>query len=259
MAIAEILDLDPIRSLARPADKRSPLPAWAQVQRDLRRNIGRDIPVGYQLPTERELSEIYGVSRITIRQALSGLAADGYVNRIQGAGTFVSERPEPIQHDFGLTQPWRERFIEAGMQATSQQLDTGVDEPEPLELTRLLQPGEGAEARIHLKRVHTVNGRGIGMTDSWAREAAVPGLRETPLIDGSLSRTLSQHFGLDHTSSNHYLEVGNLDSEDATLLNASVDAPGILIWTITRLPNGRLLETSRTLWVATRVRFHYTS
>ena len=44
---------------------------------------------GQRLPTERQLSEQFGVSRITTRHALSLLQDDGYVERRRGAGTLV--------------------------------------------------------------------------------------------------------------------------------------------------------------------------
>jgi GntR family transcriptional regulator len=45
---------------------------------------------GSQLPTERELSHAFAVSRVTIRRALASLADDGLVHAIQGRGTFVA-------------------------------------------------------------------------------------------------------------------------------------------------------------------------
>ncbi len=46
---------------------------------------------GDKLPTEDELVTYYGVSKITIRGALSRLEESGYINRIRGKGTFVTD------------------------------------------------------------------------------------------------------------------------------------------------------------------------
>ncbi|MFF1306193.1 hypothetical protein [Streptomyces sp. NPDC058307] len=37
-----------------------------------------------------------------------------------------------------------------------------------------------------------------------------------------------------------------------------VDAPLFVVWSVSRLADGRLLETTRTVWLGSRVRFHYT-
>lgn len=50
---------------------------------------------GERLPSERELADIYNVSRDTVRKALQTLELSGEIERIGGAGTFVSSRREP--------------------------------------------------------------------------------------------------------------------------------------------------------------------
>lgn len=75
---------------------RTPLLADAVAQK-LRREIsgGRYKPSG-KLPTERELSERYGVSRSIIREALGRLKQDGLVISRQGSGAFVAEGGSPV-------------------------------------------------------------------------------------------------------------------------------------------------------------------
>jgi GntR family transcriptional regulator len=85
-----------------------------------------------------------------------------------------------------------------------------------------------------------------------------PGLADQPLLDGSLSRTLREIFELVPADTNHYLEVGAANSHEARLLNATLDAPLFVVWSVARLDDGRLLETTRTVWLGSRVRFHYT-
>jgi len=49
-------------------------------------------PVGSKLPSEKEISEEYGVSRITSKRAIDELAEGGYVERTRGKGTYVIQR-----------------------------------------------------------------------------------------------------------------------------------------------------------------------
>ena len=68
-------------------------PLYFQVEMDLRTKIidGGFVP-GHQLPSERELVQSYKVSRLTIREAINRLAAQGLVIKKQGKGIFVAEK-----------------------------------------------------------------------------------------------------------------------------------------------------------------------
>ena len=72
-------------------------PLSVRVHRDLSERIARgEFAAGAQLPTEKELSETYGVSRAVVRKAITILRADGLVLVRQGAGVFsLGLRPVP--------------------------------------------------------------------------------------------------------------------------------------------------------------------
>lgn len=53
--------------------------------------------VGHRLPSESELVELLGVSRMTVHRALRELTADGLVTRTQGVGTFVAEPAQRVE------------------------------------------------------------------------------------------------------------------------------------------------------------------
>ncbi|WP_058271161.1 GntR family transcriptional regulator [Olsenella massiliensis] len=66
-------------------------PLYDQLVDALRDKIENDMDPGDLLPSERELTELYGVSRTTVRLALAELVTLGLVTRRHGKGTFVSE------------------------------------------------------------------------------------------------------------------------------------------------------------------------
>lgn len=70
---------------------------YERIYQDLHRDIesGKRQP-GEKLPTEQELSESYGVSRITSKRALNMLAKNGLATRMRGLGTFVSPAREDV-------------------------------------------------------------------------------------------------------------------------------------------------------------------
>lgn len=87
-------------------DKQNPLPLYIQVREDLRERIhsGAMSP-GSQLPSEEDLINQYGVSSMTIKHALRGLAEEGLILRIKRKGTFVRPRriePSEARQSTGL-------------------------------------------------------------------------------------------------------------------------------------------------------------
>ena len=80
-------------------DKNSPIPVYFQLKNDLELKINQGLwKPGESISSERELCEIYSVSRMTIRQAIGELVQEGVLKRIKGKGTFVCE-PTVKQQD----------------------------------------------------------------------------------------------------------------------------------------------------------------
>ena len=68
-----------------------PLPLYYKVKEDIKKKIEENTyVVGSSLPTEKELIDIYHVSRTTIRQAADLLVHEGYLERKRGVGTFIT-------------------------------------------------------------------------------------------------------------------------------------------------------------------------
>lgn len=70
-------------------------PKYVDLARELMREMaGRSMEVGDRLGTEQELSKRFGLSRVTVRQALDMLEKEGYVSRKRALGTFVAREVE---------------------------------------------------------------------------------------------------------------------------------------------------------------------
>ncbi len=84
-------------------DRHGSLPRYYQLKEIIREKVRSGAwPPGEPIPSERELSEQYGISRMTVRQSVSELVNEGLLFREQGRGTFV-DRPKISQQLLRLT------------------------------------------------------------------------------------------------------------------------------------------------------------
>jgi GntR family transcriptional regulator len=103
------------------------LPLHRQLFLVLHDEIARGaIRAGGPLPTEQELCDQFGVSRITVRRALADLANQGYITRRQGVGSFVRE-PSPTRQQAEIRSYMDELHqIQFGTEADVLELDLRV-------------------------------------------------------------------------------------------------------------------------------------
>lgn len=212
---------------------------------------------GDRLPSENQLSALYGVSRITIRQALTALEDEGAIERRQGSGTFVSESNPHVTHDLTISEPWRARFEREGHSAGSTQVDA-----EPAAIPYGARKGMGLDAAtklVQLRRVHVVDGVPIGLVDSWVSLAAAPGIDEEPLLNGSLTDTLRERYGIGFSKAEGWMSVGEIRSEDAALLGSPEGTAAFVVEELLRDTQGRGLAFSVTRWRGSGVRFRFST
>ena len=73
-------------------NKDIPIPLYYQVKQIILDEINNEgVKAGDAIPTEKTFCDIYGISRTTIRQAISELVNEGYLYRVKSKGTFVSQ------------------------------------------------------------------------------------------------------------------------------------------------------------------------
>ena len=77
----------------KPLDNNNAVPLYEQMMMMLRERLDNHVlDAGEKLPSEAELCKSYGVSRITVRRAIDELVEEGYLEKKQGKGTFVTQK-----------------------------------------------------------------------------------------------------------------------------------------------------------------------
>lgn len=103
-------------------NKKKKLALYKQIEMELMEKINSGYyKIGSAIPTEHELSNIYNVSRITVRQATNNLVAQGLLVRNQGSGTFVSNRT-PIYERKSRIMGFKEEMEQAGEKPSTEVL-----------------------------------------------------------------------------------------------------------------------------------------
>ncbi|MDR0841305.1 MAG: GntR family transcriptional regulator [Christensenellaceae bacterium] len=104
-------------------DKKTPIPLYFQLKEIILLKIKEgEYPKDSMIPTEHEISEFFGLSRTTVRQAISELVQDGWLYRIKSKGTFVSH-PKLNQDFIQHLEPYSEQIKKLGMVPSTQVLE----------------------------------------------------------------------------------------------------------------------------------------
>jgi GntR family transcriptional regulator len=164
--------------------KRSPEARYQEIERWLRRRVLRS-SLGDPLPSESELAAQFGVSRMTARQAVQNLAAEGLVQRRRGAGTFVA--PRPIHRHEGSLMSFTEDMRRRGLKASSRLLEAGLRPATTADLEALRLP-DGARV-VAISRLRLADGVPLAIEHA-ALPAECAGVLADDLETGSLHDSL---------------------------------------------------------------------
>jgi GntR family transcriptional regulator len=201
---------------------------------------------GDRLPTERALASDFGVSRMTVRQAINGLERAGNVHRIQGSGTYVSDpRISKTMELTGFSEDMRSR----GMEPTSVVVAvTHEFAGAPLGQALFLSPGDDV---VRVERVRLADNVPMCLETVHLRGDIFDALGQDSLT-GSLYDSLIEKAGIKIVEAAQTITATVLDKRQATLLRVPVLSPAIVITRVSYDAHHSPIEHAVSLYRADR-------
>ena len=221
-------------------------PHYRVIEQALRERVASLQP-GERLPSDAELCAEFGVSRMTARNAMERLAADGLIRREPGRGSFVAE-PSPHRRTNRL-MTFTQEMRRAGHVPTSRIL------------TRRLRPSTAAEADrlglaprdpvVELRRVRLSDGRPMALETAILVGSTAPVVLGADLETGSLHETLATA-GFRLRRGTGTISAARATAEDGRLLAIRPGDPLLIERRTIIDDDGRRVETTESRYPADR-------
>jgi GntR family transcriptional regulator len=208
----------------------SPVPLHTQIREVLRRRIldGSYAPHS-QMPSESQMMATFGVSRITIRQALGDLQKEGLIFKVMGKGSFVA-KPKAFQ-SLSRLQGFGEAMAPAGYETYSMLLSAREVPASPIVAQRLdLQAGD---AVFEIQRLRYLNREPISVDVSYFPPELGQRLTQEDLAARDIFVILENDYGRNLTHADVQIEAISADESLAHHLGIAEASPLLRIERLT--------------------------
>lgn len=205
---------------------------------------------GDALPSENEYAERYGISRMTVRQAITDLVNSGYLYRQKGRGTFVAERKieQTLEGLTSFTEDMRARGLEPSSRLVKLELQPASE-----------SVARGLRLPLHdpvyeIRRVRLANQIPMAYETTYMSAKIVTGLTEK-IVQNSLYKYIEEDLKLQIKHARQELEASIVREEELPYLEILPGAPVLLMQRLSFLENDQPLELVKSVYRADRYKF----
>jgi GntR family transcriptional regulator len=220
-------------------DKTCPVQLWYQLRSAvLSQIVSGAWKAGHQLPTEKQLCSMLGVSRSTVRAAIQSLVRDGLVVRSPGKGSFVAARPTTQ-----ITVPalgFHRTMTARGHTVRSQILELSIL-PVTKDLMEVLNLHKNAEI-LYVHRLRYLNDHPVALARNYVVYDLCRGIEEEDLSTGSLWAALEQRLGRKAAGGIHTFYAVLPTEEEKALLQLPAEIPLLMSAGTNYLEDGTAFE-----------------
>jgi GntR family transcriptional regulator len=207
-------------------DASNPIPKYLQISAWLREVIqsGR-YKVGERLPSEVELSQMCGVNRNTLRQAIAELTVAGILRKEKGTGTFVSApAPSELKHKLERIYSFRDMLGQSGIKAKTIVIEKGIEQADDY-VAKALFLGSSKKV-IAVRRIRAGNGTPYIFEESYLPADTFEGFLNFDLT-GSMYDLISERFNIVLARSKQTISAVNLNRKIAKILGIAANSAAI--------------------------------
>jgi GntR family transcriptional regulator len=225
-------------------NSQSPLPLYYQIKQNLLDIVSSGaFASGDMLPSENEMGEYYGVTRLTVRQAVGELVAEGILVRERGRGTFVAQ--QKLTHVMDHAVGFSERIRATGHTPSTIVVSFDVI-PALSEFGEHLQIDQN-DLVYRLVRIRCVDDEPNMIQTTYLSKSKFPGLDEVDYSTHSLYSEMEKRFGTLIVNLDRVFEPVLLGKKDAALLNAKPGSPALLMEVYAYDQHGQRVEFTQSL------------
>lgn len=208
----------------------STVPLYTQIKEALRAKIIDGTYVAHQrLPSESEMINAFGVSRITVRQAMNDLQKEGLVFKVHGKGTFVAM--PSISQELTHLQGFAEAMSQLGHETFSEVFGLANVKGSSIVCAKLgLADGERV---TEIRRVRYLNREPVSVDYSWVRYEIGSHLTKHNLRDKDLFFLLENELGQPLHSADVEIDASSASAEIAARLKMTPNSPILLLERLT--------------------------
>lgn len=226
-------------------------PLYEQLKDILKQKISEgEYKAGEALPGERQLMENYGVSRVTVRQAIGEMVNEGFLYRIHGKGTYVS--PKRIERPLARLLGVAEELAEEGFKVDMKVIESGIKTPDH-ETRRELRLSE-TDTVFAVSRLIFADNQPLVINHSYFPNSLGQILSNTDL-SRDLIYTQLELYGYKISSGNQRISAGRASMEEAKYLQCKTNSPVLVVKRTTFVESGLPIHYSKGIFYGDRYEY----
>lgn len=228
----------------------SSIPLYIQIKNELLKELEKkQFNNDRKLKSEREYSEVFSVSRLTVRKAIDGLQREGYIERVSGKGTFFTAIHD--KSEFTHVVSFTEDMLKKGLISSSKVLKFELIDS-PKEVIKKLNKNTKV---LNLKRIRFGNNIPLVIQNAYISYDLCPTLNNFNFENNSLYTVLEKNFKLDLAFAKNILKTQISDENETKLFNVKKPIAVFLLEQVTFLRSGEPVEYVESIYRGDKYNF----